>query len=352
VVAPAAASAARHGVSRAEEGTVSANLIDRNLGLDLVRVTEASALAAARFMGRGMKNEADGASVNAMRFALSSIDMDGVVVIGEGEKDEAPMLYIGEQIGNGRPPRVDIAVDPIDGTRLLAQGMPNSVSVVALAERGTMFNPPGIVYMDKLAVGPLARGKVDIQAPVEENLEAIRQAKGSTMAEVTICILDRPRHEELIRRVRAAGARIKLITDGDVAGSIQAATPTVGVDALMGVGGAPEAVISAAAMKCLGGEIQCLLWPRNDQERRHAEEQGLPLGEVLGTDRLCAGENIFVSVTGITDGELVRGVRYHGAGASTHTLAMRSRSGTIRYIEAHHRWDKLMQVANLPYHGQ
>lgn len=326
--------------------------IDRNLGLDLVRVTEASALAAARFMGRGMKNEADGASVNAMRFALASIDMDGIVVIGEGEKDEAPMLFIGERIGNGRPPAVDIAVDPIDGTRLLAQGMPNSVSVVALAERDTMYYAPGIVYMDKLAVGPAARGKVDIQAPVEDNLAAIRDAKGVDMSEITVCILDRPRHEELIRRVRAAGARIKLITDGDVGGSIMAASPlTTGVDALMGVGGAPEAVISAAAMKCFGGEIQCLLWPRNDDERRRAEAAGLPLGKVLGTDDLCGGDNVFVSITGITDGELLKGVRYSSGGASTHSLVMRSRSGTIRSVEAHHRWDKLIQVANIQYRG-
>jgi fructose-1,6-bisphosphatase II len=325
--------------------------LDRNLALDLVRVTEASALAAARFMGRGMKNEADQAAVTAMRFALSSIDMDGVVVIGEGEKDEAPMLYIGERIGNGRPPQVDIAVDPIDGTRLLAQGMPNSVSVVALAERGTMFYAPGIVYMDKLAVGPAAKGKVNILAPVEENLEAIRDAKGCDMSEITVCILDRPRHEELIRRVRAAGARIKLITDGDVSGSIMAASPTAGVDALMGIGGAPEAVISAAAMKCYGGEIQCLLWPRNDQERAQAEARGLPLGKVLDTDALCGGDNVFVAITGITDGELLKGVRYNSAGATTHSLVMRSRSGTIRSIEAYHRWDKLMAVANLPYRG-
>ena len=325
--------------------------IDRNLALELVRVTEASALAAARFMGRGMKNDADAASVNAMRLALSAIAMDGIVVIGEGEKDEAPMLYIGERLGNGTPPEVDIAVDPIDGTRLLAQGMPNSISVVALAERGTMFNPPGIVYMDKLAVGPAAAGKVDIQAPVEENLEAIRRAKGSDMSEITVCILDRPRHEELISRVRAAGARIKLITDGDVAGSIMAARPDTGVDALMGVGGAPEGVISAAAMKCLGGEIQCLLWPRNDEERRQAEEQGLPLDTVLSTDDLCGGDNVFVAMTGITDGELLRGVHYRPDGATTHSLVMRSRSGTIRSIEASHRWDKLTAVARIPYRG-
>ena len=328
----------------------NANL-DRNLALELVRVTEAAALAAARFMGRGMKNDADQAAVNAMRFALSSIAMDGVVVIGEGEKDEAPMLYIGERIGKGMPPEVDIAVDPIDGTRLLSQGMPNSVAVVALSERGSMFNPPGIVYMDKLAVGPVARGKVDIMAPVEDNLEAIRKAKGGDISEVTVCILDRPRHEELIQRVRAAGARIKLITDGDVAGSLLAATsPTV--DALMGIGGSPEAVISAAAMKCTGGEIQCLLWPRDDKERRLAEEQGLPLGKVLDTEALCGGDNVFVSITGITEGELLRGVRYRKDGASTHSLVMRSRSGTIRSIEAEHRWDKLMTVTNIPYRGQ
>ena len=328
----------------------NANL-DRNLALELVRVTEAAALAAARFMGRGMKNDADQAAVNAMRFALSSIAMDGIVVIGEGEKDEAPMLYIGERIGNGTPPEVDIAVDPIDGTRLLSQGMPNSVAVVALSERGTMFNPPGIVYMDKLAVGPVAKGKVDIMAPVEDNLEAIRKAKGSDISEVTVCILDRPRHEELIQRVRAAGARIKLITDGDVAGSLLAATSAT-VDALMGIGGSPEAVISAAAMKCTGGEIQCLLWPRDDEERRLAEEQGLPLGQVLDTEALCGGDNAYVSITGITEGELLRGVRYRKDGASTHSLVMRSRSGTIRSIEAEHRWDKLMTVTNIPYRGQ
>lgn len=326
--------------------------IDRNLALDLVRVTEASALAAARYMGRGMKEEADGASVDAMRIALSSIPMNGIVVIGEGEKDEAPMLYIGERIGNGLPPEVDIAVDPIDGTRLLAQGMPNSISVVALAERGTMFNPPGIVYMDKLAVGAAAAGKVNIQAPVEENLEAIRRAKGCDMSEVTVCILDRPRHEELIARVRAGGARIKLITDGDVAGSIMATRPDTGVDALMGIGGAPEAVISAAAMKCMGGEIQCLLWPRNEEERRRAAAQGLPLDTALSTNDLCAGENVFVAMTGITDGELLRGVHYTSEGATSHSLVMRSRSGTIRYIEASHRWDKLMAITTIPYRGR
>jgi len=294
--------------------------LDRNIALELCRVTEAAALAAARWMGRGNKNALDQAAVNAMRDRLRAIPMDGVVVIGEGEKDEAPMLYIGERIGNGQPPKVDLAVDPVDGTTLLSKGLPNAVAVVAVAERGTMYYPPGIVYMEKLAVGPAGRG---------------------------VCTLDRPRHNELIDRVRATGARIKLISDGDVAGGIMPSLPDTGVDMLMGVGGSPEAVLTAAALKCLGGDIQCKLWPRNDDERAQAERLGLGLDRVLTIDDLVRGNDVFFALTGVTDGELVKGVHYFPHGATTETLVMRSRSGTVRRIQAVHNFEKLERYADL-----
>lgn len=322
---------------------------DRNLALELVRVTEAAALAAGRWMGRGDREGCDQAAVNAMRLILSTIDMDGVVVIGEGEKDEAPMLYNGERIGNGRPPQVDVAVDPIDGTRLLSLGRGNALSVVALSERGTMFNPGPIVYMDKIAVGPEAKGVIDIRAPVVENLQRVAAAKHKDVDDLTAVILDRPRHEKLISEVRAAGARIRLITDGDVAGAIMAATEGTGVDILLGVGGTPEGVIAACALKCLGGEIQGLLWPRDEAERQRAMAAGYDLDKVLTTDDLVQGDNVFFAATGITDGELLRGVRYFGTGAKTHSLVMRSRSGTVRYIEATHRWDKLMTISQIAF---
>lgn len=322
---------------------------DRNLALELVRVTEAAALAAGRWMGRGDRMAADRAAVEAMRLMLRSIDMDGVVVIGEGEKDEAPMLYNGERIGNGRPPQVDVAVDPIDGTRLLAMGRPGAIAVVALSERGTMFSPGRIVYMDKLAVGPEARAVIELDAPVAENLRRIARAKGKDVDDLTVAILERDRHAGLIQAVRAAGARIRLITDGDVSAALMTAFPDSGIDVLMGIGGSPEAVIAAAALKCLGGEIHARLWPRNDEERRFAAEMGYDLHRVLTADDLVRGDNIFFAATGITDGEILRGVRYTGKGARTHSIVMRSRSGTVRFVEADHRWDKLMRISGYPY---
>ncbi len=322
---------------------------DRNLAMELVRVTEAAALAAGRWMGRGEKNRGDKAAVDAMRILLSTVSMQGVVIIGEGEKDEAPMLYNGEAVGAGTGPRVDVAVDPIDGTRLLAEGRPNAIAVVAVAEAGTMFDPGPLVYMDKICVGPAAAGAIDIQAPVEHNLRAIARAHRKDLDDLTIVILDRPRHEQLIAEVRATGARIKFITDGDVAGAIMAAYEGTGVDALMGVGGTPEGVITACAMRCLGGEIQGKLHPRNEQERTAALDAGYDLERILGTGDLVNCDNVFFAATGITDGELVPGVQYSGDGARTHSVVMRSRSGTIRRIEGRHRWDKLMTISQVAY---
>ncbi len=327
--------------------------LDRNLGLELVRVTEAAALAAGRWMGKGDKEGADQAAVDAMRFALGSVDMDGVVVIGEGEKDEAPMLYIGEQIGNGQPPQTDIAVDPIDGTTVLSKGLPNALTVVALAERGSMYYPPHIMYMNKIAVGPLGRGRISIDATPEENLKALAKAKDCGVDDLTVIILDRPRHDEMIAEIRAAGARIKLITDGDVAGALIAAMEEhTGVDMLMGIGGSPEAVLAACALKCVDGDMQCKLWPRSAAEKAAAIANGLAPSEfdrVLGIDDLCASDNIFFAATGVTNGELLRGVQYSGRGARTHSLMTRSRSGTARWIEAQHRWERLMNLPGAPY---
>jgi fructose-1,6-bisphosphatase II len=332
-----------------EQQTDTRNALDRNLSFELARVTEAAALASARWMGRGDKNAADQAAVNAMRFALGNVDMDGIVVIGEGEKDEAPMLYIGEQIGNGLPPEVDIAVDPIDGTTLLSKGMPNAVSVVALAKRDTMYYPPGIVYMEKLAVGPLGKGKVSLEYSVAENIRILADAKGVDVDDLTVVVLDRPRHEQLIAEIRETGARIKLITDGDIAGGIMPAIEDTGVDMLMGVGGSPEAVTTACALKCLGGDLQCKLWPRNDGEREQAEKLGLALDTVLSIDDLVKDDDVFFALTGVTHGELVRGVRYIAHGARTETLAMRSKSGTIRRIQSEHHFEKLMRYSALAY---
>lgn len=322
---------------------------DRNIAMELVRVTEAAALASARWMGRGNKEGSDQAAVDAMRLVLNTVQMDGVIVIGEGEKDEAPMLYNGERLGTGEPPQVDIAVDPIDGTRLLSLGRPGSLSVVALSERGTMYAPGKIVYMDKIAVGPQAKGAIDIHAPVADNLRAIARAKGKDIDDLTVVVLDRPRHEKLIADIRTCGARIKLITDGDISGGLMAALEDTGLDVLMGVGGSPEAVITACALKCIGGDMQCKLWPRNDEERRWALENSRDLDQVLTIDDLVAGNNIFFAATGITDGELLKGVRYFGHGAKTYSLSMRSKSGTVRYIEATHRWDKLMQISQIRF---
>lgn len=321
----------------------------RNLALELVRVTEAAALAAGRFMGRGDKKAGDQAAVDAMRLVLNSIEFDGVIVIGEGEKDEAPMLYNGEVLGMGNGPEVDIAVDPIDGTRLLALGKANSISTVALAERGTLFNPGPIVYMYKIAVGPEAKGKVDLDAPVEENLRTVARAKGADVDDLTVVILERERHEELIAAVRQAGARIRLITDGDVAGALMTASPESGIDMLIGIGGTPEGVLAACALKCMGGEIVGRLYPRDDREAALAQEQGYDLGKVLTIDDLVRSDDVFFAVTGITDGELLEGVKYFGTGARTHSLVMRSYTGTVREIVATHHWEKLMKFSRIQY---
>lgn len=313
---------------------------ERNLGMELVRVTEAAALSAGRWMGTGDKTKVDQTAVDAMRQAIDGVDMNGVVVIGEGEKDEAPMLYIGERVGNGTPPDVDVAVDPVDGTRLLANGSPGSIAVIATAERGSMYAaPPGVFYMEKIAVGPIAKGQIDINAPVAENLQSIARARQARMDDITAVILDRPRHGELIKQVRATGARIRLITDGDVFAAMMAAMEDyTGVDVLLGTGGAPEAVLAAAALKCLGGEIQCKVWPRDEQERARMKAEGIDLQQVFTTDDLVRGDDVAFAATGITTGEVLSGVQYFGWGARTHSLMMRSRSGTVRYIQARHRW--------------
>lgn len=321
----------------------------RNLALDLVRVTEAGALAAGRWMGRGEKKAGDQAAVDGMRVVLNSIDIDGVVVIGEGEKDEAPMLFNGEKLGSGTGTEVDIAVDPVEGTSLLALGRANSVATVAVAERGSMFNPGPIVYMHKLAVGPQAKGHIDINAPIEVNLNAVARAKGADVDDLTLVILDRERHVELIDRVRKTGARIRLITDGDVAGALMTAWPEAGIDMLVGIGGTPEGVLSACALKCMGGEIQAKLYARNEKEAELAKAMGYDLDKVLDIDDLVASDDTFFAITGITDGELVDGVKYFGSGATTHSLVMRSRTGTVREIRATHRWDQLMAVSEIQY---
>ncbi|HEY7603796.1 MAG TPA: class II fructose-bisphosphatase [Gaiellaceae bacterium] len=322
---------------------------DRNLALELVRVTEAAAMAAGRWVGRGDKNSADQAAVDAMRLMLDTVSMSGSVVIGEGEKDEAPMLYNGEEVGNGQGPEVDVAVDPLEGTRLTALGMPNAIAVIALAERGTMFFPGAAVYMDKIAVGPEAADAIDIEAPPAENVRRVAKAKSMHPEDVSVVVLDRDRHESLIADLREAGAKVRLITDGDVAPSIAAARAGTGVDMLMGVGGTPEGVISAAAIKCLGGAIQGKLWPRDDGERQALVDAGYDIERVLSTDDLVAGDDVFVAATGVTDGALLHGVRYTGGGAETASIVMRSRSGTVRRIEASHRWGKLEQIAGERY---
>ncbi|MGQ0825251.1 MAG: class II fructose-bisphosphatase [Actinomycetota bacterium] len=322
---------------------------DRNIAMELMRATEAAALAGGRWMGRGEKNAADGAAVEAMRFVLNGVAMDGIVVIGEGEKDEAPMLFNGEQLGDGSPPLVDIAVDPIDGTTLTSLGRPGAISVIALSERATMFNPGPCVYMEKIAVGPAAVDVIDLNAPVKANLEAVAKALGEKVRDVTAVILDRDRHTNLIRECREAGARIRLIPDGDIAGAISVAWRNSGTDILLGIGGTPEGVTAACALKCLGGTIQGRLWARNDDERRAALDAGYDLDRVLTIDDLVAGNDVFFAATGISDGELLRGVRYWGDGASTQSLVMRSKSGTIRIVDATHRWTKLMQYSAVSY---
>ena len=314
---------------------------DRNLALELVRVTEAAAMGASRWIGRGDKNAADQASVDLMRLMINTVSMQGVVVIGEGEKDEAPMLYNGEEVGDGAGPEVDVAVDPLEGTRLTALGMPNAISVIAVAERGSMFFPGAALYMDKIAVGPACADVIDIEATPTENVRRVAEAKGMEPNEVTVVVLERDRHDALVAELREAGARVNLIRDGDVAPSIAAAQPFTGVDILMGIGGTPEGVISAAAIKCLGGAMQAKLWPRTDDERRRLVDAGYELDRVLGHDDLVRGENVFVSATGVTGGALLRGVRVSGAGVETESLVMRSRSGTVRRIAAYHPAEKI-----------
>ncbi|MGH3615044.1 MAG: class II fructose-bisphosphatase [Pseudonocardia sp.] len=322
---------------------------DRNLAMELVRVTEAAAMAAGRWVGRGDKNGGDGAAVDAMRQLIGSVSMRGVVVIGEGEKDEAPMLYNGEQVGNGAGPDCDVAVDPIDGTTLMAKGMPNSVAVLACAERGAMFDPSAVFYMEKLAVGPEAAGVIDITAPVSENIRLVAQAKDLDIADVTVCVLDRPRHDTLIKDIRRTGARIHFISDGDVAGAISAARPDTGVDLLIGIGGTPEGIITAAALKCMGGAIQARLWPSDDAERVKALDAGHDLDRVLTTTDLVRGDNVFFCATGITDGDLLRGVRYRAGGCTTQSIVMRSKSGTVRMIDGYHRLTKLREYSSVDF---
>ena len=318
---------------------------DRNLAMELVRVTEAAALAGGRWVGRGDKNRADGAAVDAMRTMISGVRMDGVVIIGEGEKDEAPMLYNGERVGDGQGAACDVAVDPIDGTTLTAKGMTNAVSVMAVADRGTMYDPSAVFYMDKLVTGPEAADTVDIRLPVAENIRRIAKAKHTGTEDVTVVMLDRPRHLDLANEVRAAGARIRFISDGDVAGAIMAARPGTGIDLLLGVGGTPEGIITACAIKCLGGVIQGKLSPRDDDERQHAIDSGHDLDQVLTTDDLVQTDNCYFVATGITDGELLRGVRYRAGGATTESLVMRSKSGTTRIVEAHHNLTKVQRLS-------
>ncbi|SEN55089.1 fructose-1,6-bisphosphatase II [Actinacidiphila rubida] len=320
---------------------VSPEAPDRNLALELVRVTEAAAMAAGRWVGRGDKNGADGAAVKAMRTLVHTVSMNGVVVIGEGEKDEAPMLFNGERIGDGTGAECDVAVDPVDGTTLTAKGMPNAVSVLAVADRGTMYDPSAVFYMDKLVVGPEAAEFVDITAPTEVNIRRVAKAKGSAPEDVTVVVLDRPRHDRLVQEIRETGARIKFISDGDVAGAIMAVRDGTGVDMLMGIGGTPEGIISACAIACLGGTIQGRLWPKDDAEKRKALDAGHDLDRVLHTTDLVSGDNVFFVATGITDGELLRGVRYRAETATTSSLVMRSKSGTIRQIDSVHQLSKL-----------
>ena len=322
---------------------------DRNLALELVRVTEAAAMAAGRWVGRGDKNGGDQAAVDAMRKLVGSVSMRGVVVIGEGEKDEAPMLYNGEEVGNGEGPECDVAVDPIDGTTLMSKGMPNALAVLAVSERGTMFDPSAVFYMEKIATGPEAADAIDLSVPVAENIRRVAKAKHSGMSDITVCILDRPRHTELVRQVRQAGARITFITDGDVAGAIATARPDTGVDLLLGIGGTPEGIISAAALRCMGGAIQARLWPRDEQERRAAAEAGHNLDRILTTEDLVSSDNVFFCATGITDGELLRGVTYRAGGCSTQSIVMRSKSGTVRMIDSFHQLNKLREYSMVDF---
>ena len=329
--------------------SVAPSYPDRNLALELVRVTEAAAMAAGRWVGKGDKNGADGVAVNAMRVLISTVGMQGTVVIGEGEKDQAPMLFNGEEVGDGEGPACDVAVDPIDGTTLAAKGMTNAISVLAVSPRGSMYDPSAVFYMEKLITGPAAADVVDIRYPVAENVHQVAKAKGIKAGDVTVVVLDRPRHEKMVEEIRATGARIKFITDGDVAGAIMAARDGTGIDLLLGIGGTPEGIIAACAMKCLDGVIQGRLWPTNDEEKQRALDAGHDLDRVLLTDDLVSGDDCFFVATGITDGELMEGVRYRAGGASTHSLVMRSRSGTIRSIRSEHKLSKLRAYADVDF---
>jgi len=321
----------------------------RNLALELVRVTEAAALAAGRFMGRGDKTAADHAAVEAMRLVLNSINMNAVIVIGEGEKDQAPMLANGERVGSGQGPEMDIAIDPIDGTRPLSNGTWNAIATVALAPRGTMFDPGPFLYMNKIAVGPQAKGKVDVEAPVGHNLQAIARAKGEAIEDLTVVILDRPRHAELIAEVRRLGARIRLIPDGDVAGALMTSWPDSGIDALLGIGGTPEGVIAACGLRAMGGEIQGRLFARSQDELRRGRKAGYDFAKVLTMGDLVSSDDVFFAATGVTDGELLHGVQYFGSGARTDSLVVRGLTGTVRQIVATHRWDKLKKLSAIDY---
>jgi fructose-1,6-bisphosphatase II len=315
----------------------------------MVRATEAAAMSASRWMGRGDKNGVDGAAVNAMRYVLNTVRMDGVVVIGEGEKDEAPMLFNGEKLGRGGEPKVDIAVDPIDGTRLTALGLPNAVSVVAFAERGTMFNPKHIFYMDKIATGPGAADAIDINAPIADNIKSVARSLGKRVEDVTVIVLDRPRHEKLIKEIRDVSARIRLIMDGDVAGALATCKAGSGIDLLVGIGGSPEAVITACAIKCVGGNMQCKLWPRNEEEAQRCRDEGMDLDSVLLLNDLVSSDNVYFAATGVTEGDWLGGVKYVGDTIQTSSLVMRSRSGTIRYINAEHKYRKLDMLGDVNY---
>jgi len=317
--------------------------IDRNIAMELVRVTEAAALASSRHMGLGDKELVDQAAVDAMRSTLNAIQMDGVIVIGEGEKDEAPMLFNGEKIGTGSPPEVDIAVDPIDGTTLLSKGLPGAIAVIALSSRDTMNCPQETFYMNKIAVGPEAKDAIDITATVKENLKSVASAKDCSVKDLVVMVLDRPRHETLLRDIREAGARVRLISDGDVAAGIHAAMPTSDVDILMGIGGTPEGVLTAAAIRCIGGAIQAQAWPNNDKEREAAETAGV-LNKVYATNDLVSGEDVFFSATGVSTGDLLRGVNFSSKEAETHSLVMRSRSGTVRWIDSMHDLTRLNKI--------
>jgi fructose-1,6-bisphosphatase II len=325
---------------------------DRNLALELVRVTESAAMAAGRWIGRGDKIAADQAAVDGMRLMLDTVSMSGVVVIGEGAKDEAPMLYNGEEIGSGSGPEVDVAVDPLEGTTLTAKGQPNAIATIAASERGTMFFPGAAVYMDKIACGAEAADAVDIEAPPAENIKRVAKAKGVRPSEISVVVLERDRHERLIAELRAVEAKVLLITDGDVAPAIAAAQPGTGVDLLMGIGGTPEGVLSAAALNCVGGALQGKLWPRSDEERQALVEAGYDLDRVLTTDDLVGGDDVFFAATGVTTGALLRGVRYTKEGASTDSIVMRSRSGTVRRIEAQHAFEKLEHLSGGRYRSQ